>query len=173
MLNDYCEFCGQKIKGNKHRNICPYNDVVLKEIIEFLIGYLIKNSKFNKNFRPFPTIKEFQRFLKSKKLMGLKTIRRHYFEEGMKLEDFLSELLELGVYKKVIQDEDFPAYLRFVYDSWLFYNREQYVKMYKEAVAYEDEEFEGGSNQLGQQVIKQGYPVLFISTDKIERTFKT
>lgn len=173
MPTEYCKFCGQKIKGNKHQNICPYNDRVVKEIVLFLFDYFVKNSKFNKNFRPFPTIREFQRFLKSNKLMGLKTIRRHYFDSEMKLEDFLSELIDIAVYKRLVDDNEFPAYLRFAYDSWMFYNREEYTRMYKEAIAYEDSEYGDGSNAFGKEVEIQGLQFVAIETLRVDRMFKT
>lgn len=168
---DYCKFCGQKIAGKKHENICPYNDAVLREIILYLIDYFVKNSKFNKHFRPFPTIKEFQSFLKSKKLMGLKTIRRHYFEDDMKLEDFLSELIEMGVHKRVIDDIEFPDYLRFAYDGWLFYNNEEYGRLYREAIDYEDSEY----TQCGIMSDTEGvgFQMLYIEAPNNQRKFKT
>ncbi len=173
MLEEHCKYCGQKIKGNKHQNICPYNTKVVREIVLYLFDYFVTNSRFNKNFRPFPTIKEFQRFLKSKKLMGLKTIRRHFFDEDMKLEDFLSDLIDIAVYNRLVDDQEFPQYLRFAYDSWMFYNKEEYLKMYREAIAYEDSEFLEGENLLGKEVAQCGLQFVSISTDKIERKFKT
>ncbi len=173
MSTEYCKYCGQAIKGNKHQNICPYNDRIVKEVVLYLFNYFIKNSRFNKHFRPFPTIKEFQRFLRDSKLMGLKTIRRHYFDEGMKLEDFLSDLIDIAVYKKLVDNDEFPQYLRFAYDSWMFYNRLEYVKMYECAIGYEDSEYSEGSNQLGVDIMNSGLQFVSIEAERVDRKFKT
>jgi len=133
-----CSYCGTDATGSKHINACPYNPANILKITLFLKNYLLTTSKFNKQFKPYPSHKELDKFLPRNKIMRLKTIRRRYFEHGIKLEEWLLEILSISKTCAIIKDSEFPYYLLYIYDSWLFMSKEEYKKSYELAIAFEE-----------------------------------
>lgn len=137
-----CIHCNMEIEGKKHESGCPYSPVNVKKIVLYLKNYALANSKFNKEFKPFPTAKEFDNFCETNKIMRVVTIRRNYLiNEGLAFEDWLTEILEVALNRGIITHVDFPHFLQFLYDSWLFLPKAEYEKKYEAALDYEDGEF--------------------------------
>lgn len=134
-----CIYCGDENGTRKHESYCPYSPKNIKVITDWLKEYVEKESKFNKQLKPFPSPKELDNFLESNKIMRLKTIKKRYFDvEGIKLEDWLSQLVSIGIDNKVLSEEDFPLYILYIWDTWLFKTREEYTRCYKMAIEFED-----------------------------------
>lgn len=137
-----CIHCNMEIDGKKHENSCPYNPVNIKNIVLYLRDYAVTNSKFNKQFKPFPTPREFDSFCEMNRIMRVVTIRRNYLiNEGISFEDWLTEILEFSLSRGIITHVEFPHFLQFLYDSWIFLPKAEYEKKYEAALDYEDGEF--------------------------------
>lgn len=131
-----CPYCKHKIAGKRHQKQCPYNPVNSKRIVEFLKYYVLTFSKYNKGFCPFPTTKELDAFCKANNISRVKTIKR-YLDE-ISLNDWLTEILDYALSYSFVQEEDFPYFLQFIYDNWMFKTSAQYRVLYEQAILYED-----------------------------------
>lgn len=131
-----CPYCKHKIEGKRHQNQCPYNPINSKRIVEFLKYYVLTFSKYNKGFCPFPTTKELDAFCKANNISRVKTIKR-YLDE-ISLNDWLTEILDYALTYKIIDESDFPYFLQFIYDNWLFKRSGEYRALYEQAILYED-----------------------------------
>lgn len=133
-----CIYCNDENGTRKHESFCPYNPLNIRKIGIYLRDFAENESMFNKNFKPFPHPKVFDKFLAHNKIMRLKTIRRRYFEPGLRLEDWLSEIISIGLENGNLKEEEFPIYILYLWDSFLFRTKEQYFSDYKLAIEYED-----------------------------------
>lgn len=134
-----CIYCKDENGTRKHEGYCPYNPVNIKKIASYLRNYAENESRFNKRLKPFPTPKELDFFLGSNKIMRLKTIRHRYFEPtGTRLEDWLSELISIGIGNGLLNEEDFPIYILYLWDTYLFRSKDEYIKAYQRAIEFED-----------------------------------
>ena len=61
-----------------------------------------------------------------------------YLDKDLKLTDWLTELLDYALYNNIVTREEFPSYLLFLYDSWVFYSREEYQRLYEQTIIYEN-----------------------------------
>ncbi len=134
-----CIHCGTIESARRHDGFCPYNPINLKKISDYMKEYVEKESRFNKQLKPFPSSKELDRWFRSNRILSVKTIRKHYFDGSMmKIEDWLSQLISYGLDNGILNEEDFPIYILYIWDSWLFHSREEYQKMYNMAISYEE-----------------------------------
>jgi hypothetical protein len=138
----HCNIDITNSKGKKHENSCPYNPINIRKIVLYLKEYALTNSKLNKNFKPFPTVDEFDKFCEMSKIMRVITIRRNYLiGEGLALEDWLIEIVEYALSNNIVTPIEFPYFLQFLYDNWLFLPKEEYKKRYEAAISFEDGEY--------------------------------
>lgn len=137
-----CIYCGENILGNKHSNMCPYNPIINRKIVLFIKAFLLKNSKYNKGFTPFPPKAVFDKFCRENKIMRLKTIRRHYITKEHSYEEWLTELIDIAIRNILVTEDEFSPFLQFVYDARCFKDGDEYRALYEEAMAYEDTEFD-------------------------------
>ncbi len=134
-----CIHCQDNNGTRKHESYCPYSPNNIKKIGNWLRVYVELESRFNKNLKPFPSPKELDYFLKINKIMRLKTIKRRYFDTtGLRLEDWLSELISIGLDNKYLLEEDFPTYILYIWDTWLFKSKEEYTESYNMAIDIEN-----------------------------------
>lgn len=135
-----CEHCFHEIYGVRHKTLCPYRPENVRKIVMFLRDYLLKNSKFNKNFCPFPSPRELDMFCRRNRIARVKTIANRYLDKETKITDWLTEILDLAIADNIVGRDEFPSYLLFIYDAWIFYSKEEYQRMYEESIIYEDGE---------------------------------
>lgn len=135
-----CSFCLHEIHGRRHESLCPYNPVNVRKIIFFLRDYLLKNSKFNKQFAPFPAPRELDYFCRKNKIARVKTIGSRYLDKETKLNDWLTELLDYALSNSIVGEHEFPYFLQFIYDAWTFNTLEDYQRLYEQSIVYEDGE---------------------------------
>ena len=133
-----CKYCFYEIQGQRHEELCPYNPVNTKKILIFLRDYVLKNSRFNKNFTPFPKPREFDEFCRRNKIARLQTIAHRYLSVGERINDWLVELLDYALFNDILTNEDFPIFVQYLYDSWIFLDRIKYQKLYQQSIIYED-----------------------------------
>jgi len=133
-----CKYCFYEIQGDRHESLCPYNPINTKKILIYLKNYVITNSKFNKQFKPFPKPRELDEFCRKNKIARLQTITHRYLSPGERINDWLVELLDYGLNNNILGHNEFPYFLQFLYDSWIFKSREEYQKLYEESIVYED-----------------------------------
>lgn len=134
-----CIYCNDENGTRKHESYCPYSPGNIKKIGNWLKEYVESESRFNKNLKPFPSPKELDSFLRNNKIMRLKTIKRRYFDTtGLRLEDWLSELISIGLDNKYLLEEDFPIYVLYIWDTWLFKSKEEYESCYSMAIDIEN-----------------------------------
>ena len=134
-----CIHCGVVTSTTSHDGHCPYNPINLRKIALYCRDYAEMESRFNKNLKPFPPSKVLDKFLRDNSIVSLKTIRTHFFDgSDMKTEDWLSLLISIGLDIGIIDEEEFPIYILYIWDSWLFMSKEDYKKAYKMAVDYEN-----------------------------------
>lgn len=154
-----CPYCFYEIEGSRHTMLCPYRPENVRKIVFFLRDYVLTKSKFNKQFCPFPSPRELDIFCRQNKIARVKTIANRYLDKDTKLTDWLTELLDYSLYNNIITREQFPAFVLFLYDSWIFYPREQYQQLYEESVVYED----------GDPLSREIFDSHFTSSATIER----
>lgn len=135
-----CTYCMHEIMGRRHENLCVYNPKNTRKIVLFLKDYVLTQSKFNKQFSPFPSPREFDIFCRHNKIARVKTIVKRYLDETIKLSDWYTEILDYALNNGIIAPYEFPYFLQFIYDAWTFHSREEYQKLYEETIAYEDGE---------------------------------
>ena len=133
-----CEYCNYSIDGRRHQTLCPYNPINTRKLILFLRDYVVKNSRFNKNFAPFPSPRELDIFCRHNKIARVKTIASRYLDKDTKLTDWLTELLDYALSNNILGPHEFPYYLQFIYDAWTFHSLEEYRRIYEESIVYED-----------------------------------
>lgn len=133
-----CPYCFFEIEGKRHTSLCVYKPENTRKIIFFLRDYALENSKFNKNFSPFPSPREFDIFCRRNKIARIKTISKRYLDKETKFTDWLTELLDHALYNNIVTRDEFPSYLLFLYDSWIFYPKEEYQRLYEETIIYEN-----------------------------------
>lgn len=133
-----CKYCYYEIQGERHQDLCPYNPVNTKKILLFLKNYVLTKSKFNKNFKPFPRPRELDEFCRKNKIARLQTITHRYLSPGDRINDWLVELLDYALFNNIITSSDFPYFLQYIYDAWIFKNKDEYQKLYRESICYED-----------------------------------
>jgi hypothetical protein len=133
-----CAFCSYEILGKRHEMLCVYNPINTRKIVLYLKNYVLIHSGNNKNFRPFPSAKEFDEFCRQNKISRVKTIAARYFEDDYKLNDFLIELLDYALSKNIVGQHEFPFFLQFIYDAWIFYSAKEYREIYEGAIQYEN-----------------------------------
>lgn len=134
-----CVYCGDDNGTRKHEGYCPYNPKNIKIIAYWLKNYVETKSMFNKKLKPFPSSKELDAFLEQERIMRFKTIKRRYLStEGIKLEDWLSQLISIGLENSILREEDFPVHILYVWDTWLFKSSAEYSRCYKMAIDYEN-----------------------------------
>lgn len=133
-----CQHCYYEILGRRHESLCPYNPVNTRKIVLFLKNYLLSNSRFNKNFTPFPSPRELDIFCRRNKIARVKTIASRYLDKDTKLTDWLTELLDYALSNNILGPHEFPYFLQFVYDAWTFHSLEEYRRIYEESIVYED-----------------------------------
>ncbi len=133
-----CVHCMHEIFGRRHEALCAYNPVNARKIVFFLRDYLLENSKFNKQFTPFPSPREFDIFCRHNKIARVKTIAKRYLDETIKLSDWYTEILDYALSNGIIQSHEFPYFLQFIYDAWTFHGREEYQRLYEETIIYEN-----------------------------------
>jgi len=106
----------------------------------YLKDYLLCNSKLGQ-LKPFPSTSEFDKFCKESKIMRTITIRRNYLVgEHILFSDWLIEIVEYALHNGIVTPNEFPYFLQYVYDSWLFLGKKEYAEKYKLAIAFEDGE---------------------------------
>lgn len=132
-----CVYCNYPVLGRRHEFLCPYNPDNTRKILIYLRDYVLNESSFNKNLKPFPRPREFDEFCRKNKISRLKTISRRYLHE-LRLNDWLVELLEYGINRGIVLGDDFPYFLQYIYDAWIFNTNTEYQKIYKESIIYED-----------------------------------
>lgn len=160
-----CVYCNYQVEGKRHEILCPYNPENTKKILLFLRDYVLNESRFNKNFKPFPKPREFDEFCRKNNISRLKTISRRYLDD-LRLNDWLIEILEYGIGRGIITSEDFPYFLRFIYDSWIFNAVGEYKKIYQQSIIYEDgfgfwnEVMDNGYQHSVLELRSQGTPFL-------------
>ena len=135
-----CQYCFYEVMGSRHEDLCPYNPENTKKILMFLKKYVVSNSRFNKNFRPFPRPRELDEFCRHNKIARLQTITSRYLSPGERVNDWLVELLDYALFNNIIGNNEFPYFLQYLYDAWIFKSREEYTKLYEQSVCYEDGE---------------------------------
>jgi len=133
-----CEHCGYNIQGRRHTTLCPYNPVNVRKLVFFLRDYLLRNSKFNKNFAPFPSPRELDIFCRHNKIARVKTIGNRYLDKETKLSDWLTEILDFALSNNIVAHHEFPHFLQFIYDAWTFHSLEEYQRIYDQSIIYED-----------------------------------
>lgn len=134
-----CIHCGDENGTRKHESYCPYSPDNIKVIAYWLRDYVENESRFNKKLKPFPSPRELDTFLQSNKIMRLKTIKKRYFDvEGIKLEDWLSQLISIGIDNHILNEEEFPIYILYIWDTWLFKTKEEYRECYTMAIEFEN-----------------------------------
>jgi len=42
------------------------------------------------------------------------------------------------LFNNIIGNNEFPYFLQYLYDAWIFKSREEYTKLYEQSVCYED-----------------------------------
>ena len=131
-----CPYCKYKIEGKRHQTQCPYNPSNTKRIVEFLRYYVLTFSKYNNGFCPFPSTKELDSFCKANNISRVKTIRR-YLDE-ISVTDWLTEILDYALLNKIVSEDEFPYFLQFIYDVWVFKRPEEYRVIYEQSILYED-----------------------------------
>lgn len=140
-----CIHCGIVESAKRHDGFCPYNPTNLKKIAEYMNGYVERESRFNKQLKPFPSSKELDSWFRLNRVLSVKTIRKHYFDGSMmKIEDWLSQLISYGLDNGILNEEDFPIYILYIWDSWLFHSLEEYQELYKVAISYEEGNYSKG-----------------------------
>lgn len=133
-----CTFCYYEIFGKRHETLCPYNPVNTRKIILFLKKYALENSRFNKNFSPFPSPRELDVFCRHNKIARVKTISKRYLDSDIKLSDWITELLDFALSNNIVGEHEFPFFLQYLYDTWTFHSVKEYQKIYEEVTVYED-----------------------------------
>lgn len=133
-----CQYCYYPIEGKRHEGLCAYNPVNTRKIILFLRDYVLKNSRFNKNFAPFPSPRELDIFCRHNKIARVKTIASRYLDKDTKLTDWLTELLDYALTNNILGPHEFPYFLQFIYDAWTFHSLEEYRRIYEQSIQYED-----------------------------------
>lgn len=133
-----CPHCFYEIEGSRHNTLCPYNPENVRKIVFFLRDYVLERSKFNKEFCPFPSPRELDIFCRHNRIARVKTIANRYLDKDTKLTDWLTELLDYALSNNIITREEFPNYLLFIYDAWIFYPKERYQELYEQSIIYED-----------------------------------
>lgn len=138
-----CNFCNIDLtnsRGKKHENLCPYNPNNVRKIVLYLKDYVLSNSTLGR-LKPFPSTSEFDKFCKESKIMRTITIRRNYLVgEHILFSDWLIEIVEYALHNGIVTPNEFPYFLQYVYDSWLFLGKKEYAEKYKLAIAFEDGE---------------------------------
>jgi hypothetical protein len=69
------------------------------------------------------------------------------------LNDWLVELLAYGIEYGIMTGEEFPYFLQFIYDSWIFNTHTEYEKIYQQSIIYEDGY--GVWNEIANTGVKQ------------------
>lgn len=135
-MSKRCPYCLIDNPSSYHN--CPFEKSNLRKILLFMKENLETKSKFNKNFNPFPSTIDFDNFLMENKITRLQTIRVRYLEDGLSLEEWLSELIDYALREKIVTEDEFAPWLLYIYDAWCYMPREQYQRAYEAAIEYED-----------------------------------
>ena len=159
-----CKFCYHEIQGQRHEELCPYNPKNTKKILIYLKNYVITNSKFNKQFKPFPKPRELDEFCRKNKIARLQTITHRYLSPGERINDWLVELLDYALLNHILDQNEFPYFLQFLYDAWIFKSREEYQRLYEQSIVYEEgdalmgEVFDSGAKERAEMLRAEGKP---------------
>ncbi len=105
----------------------------------FMKDYVLNKSKFNKNFKPFPKPRELDEFCRKNKIARLQTITHRYLSPGERINNWLVELLDFGLFNNILGYNEFPYFLQYIYDAWIFRPVSEYRELYEKSIIYEDE----------------------------------
>jgi len=162
-----CPYCSYELAFglDSHIKKCVLEPENHRKFMLFVKKVILTRSDFKKGVI-LPQEYEYNDFADEYDLFSSRHLKR-IFDILDGWDEILLEIIDIGIRQNVVSEEEFPPFLRYIFDAWCFLPLKEFQTRLKEVIEYEEQTFDSYRREL-RLAIYGDMPRHYLASKRIE-----